>query len=125
MNASRLCTTAIVAAVAVYAAGCGSSQTTGDTARDARIAAAISAPGLYCISVITGGQIEGYDDAAQGVDDLIAVARETPDYRYSDTDDSGATRSRTMRQILTDEVTRMQTCDPALADRLARAIETL
>ena len=54
------------------------------------------------------------------VDDLIALAREDPDAIYE-----GVDGPVTMRQVLSDAATELQSAEPDLAAQLDRAVETL
>lgn len=88
---------------------------------DVDIAAAIAAPSVYCVQVATG-KVTGdaptadYADVTRGVQELIDLARRSPDYMYN---------GRTMRQVLSDQATDMRACDNAAADQLELAVTTL
>lgn len=93
--------------------GCGSSTGPSDDLEEGRLrvdAAAAVADVATCPLVTTPGQ------ASASVDALIAQARRWPEYQYD-----GAT----LRQVLSDLVTDAEECDPRLARRIERAVDTL
>lgn len=101
-------------AVGLSLAGCGGDNTGPSDALEegrVRVAAATAISDVStCPLITTPG------DAAVAVDEFIVQARRWPDYEYD-----GAT----LRQVLSDLVTDAEECDPALARKIERAVDTL
>lgn len=100
-------------AVGIALAGCGGGSTGPDSTERPQIdfaaATAIGDVGT-CPLATTPAQ------ASVSVDALITQARRWPDYQYD-----GAT----LRQVLSDLVTDAEDCDPALARKIDRTVDSL
>jgi hypothetical protein len=77
----------------------------------------------YCVQTLRDGVPSAKLDQAvrRGTDNLITLARDNPDATYQ----SHSAGTRTMRQVLSDMASDVDSCDPQLAGKLDRAVDTL